>query len=409
LLVRSPQQQLAQIAPPGQTTLTEVVTRTVVSKTDRFSGTVSPRQTFSLGLRTPGGIVTRLPVAVGVMVTSGTVVGEVAARPAIAVTLGYPLYRDITPGSTGDDVAAVQDLLRSLGYSTAPDSEARYGRATERALGQFYKDRGYAAPRTSSPSDDDLRVASKAVSDARQALASVPPGQSTAQAASAVNDAVSAYNDLVARSGFVVSQNELIQVPELPAAVLTVTASTGTPLTGPIMELAAGGTVVDIQIPVERIGTITAGMSARVQTASGSMLGMVIAVQQPSTGGSGGSTGATAPPQPSAGSAVVGLSDPASLAGIAVGSTVSVDVILGASAGPVLAVPISAIFQGANGASYVQVMSGSGPPERVAVTIGVIGDGLVEVSSHDQRLTEGAQVVVGARQPSTASGSNLGG
>ena len=333
--VRSPQQRIADVAPPDSTTLTEPVIRTVVSRTARFSATVSPRRKFPLASPSPGGIVTRLPVGVGADVHVGTVVAEVAARPVVVVTLAYPLYREIGPGATGDDVAAVQELLRSLQYSTSADPTGTFGRGTEGALRRFYEDRGYSAPTTASPSDDEIRAAAKAVDDAERTLAELPPEQSAGEATAALNDAFREYNDLRARSGIVVAQSELVAVPELPATVLRLAASVGAPLSGPLVELGAGGQILNVEIPAERIGSITTGMSARAQDGSGTLTGKVIDVQ--SSGrppDQGGTTSSVPPGQPRAGSAVVEVSEGASLGADAVGRTLNVEIILGESAGP---------------------------------------------------------------------------
>ena len=79
-----------------------------------------------------------------------------------------------------------------------------------------------------------------------------------------------------------------------------------------------------------------------------------------------------------------------------------------AQAADVLTVP-SVALRGANGNYSVQVLDASGQPQTVAVTVGLVSNGLAEIQSG---LTEGERVVTGtvsARQGTTTTGGGIGG
>ena len=79
-----------------------------------------------------------------------------------------------------------------------------------------------------------------------------------------------------------------------------------------------------------------------------------------------------------------------------------------AQAADVLTIP-SVALRGANGNYSVQVLDASGQPQTVAVTVGLVSNGLAEIQSG---LTEGERVVTGtvsARQGTTTTGGGFGG
>ncbi len=78
-----------------------------------------------------------------------------------------------------------------------------------------------------------------------------------------------------------------------------------------------------------------------------------------------------------------------------IGSNVRVVIPVGGTAGPVLAVPASALSATADGASRVEVAESDGSTRLVTVEVGLAARGLVEVSPVDGELDQGDLVVVG--------------
>jgi hypothetical protein len=78
--------------------------------------------------------------------------------------------------------------------------------------------------------------------------------------------------------------------------------------------------------------------------------------------------------------------------------TVRVTIVRASSAAPALTVPISAIFTGPSGATYVQVQKGTDQPLSVEVSLGLVADGYAQVTpARPDELTVTDLVVVGTR------------
>ena len=86
-------------------------------------------------------VVTRSVVSPGQEVRAGDLLAEISGRPVLAVPPDTPLYRDLKIGSVGEDVRALQRMLRGLGY--AVDGEGRLGAVTMTAIEQWYRGAGY--------------------------------------------------------------------------------------------------------------------------------------------------------------------------------------------------------------------------------------------------------------------------
>lgn len=91
------------------------------------------------------GTVTKTRVEVGDRISSGTLLAHVNGRPIFALALPFDLYRDITPGIQGDDVAALQTALKSLGYYKAK-IDGSYNTATSAAIAKLYSSHKQQAP-----------------------------------------------------------------------------------------------------------------------------------------------------------------------------------------------------------------------------------------------------------------------
>ena len=104
-----------------------VQTGTVAVTVSRFDDVRSVTLTVTLGesatVASPvSGTVTATRLGTGSAVASGDVVFDVDATPVIALHTDVPMYRAITSGTQGADVAGLNAALRRLGYA-APDSD----------------------------------------------------------------------------------------------------------------------------------------------------------------------------------------------------------------------------------------------------------------------------------------------
>ncbi|MET9463424.1 peptidoglycan-binding domain-containing protein [Streptomyces sp. NPDC006544] len=179
--VRSPAQVVADTAPPAQGALTAEVERRVLAETVVMRGTVVADQSVSVspqGIRTPGSdgagagaaVVTKLPLKAGDPVRAGQLLAEVSGRPVFALHGGLPMYRDLKPGATGDDVAQLQQALRELGHDTGADATGVFGSGTKAALAARYHAVGYAPLPAVADGGTSLKAAREAVRSAQWAV-----------------------------------------------------------------------------------------------------------------------------------------------------------------------------------------------------------------------------------------------
>ncbi len=106
-----------------------------------FDAVPGPRSAITFGR---SGTVTSVACVVGGSLASGDVPVSIDSAPVAALHTDYPLWRDIHPGDSGPDVAAVQSELALLGY--APGSSGVMDAASTAALQAFFTARGYAGP-----------------------------------------------------------------------------------------------------------------------------------------------------------------------------------------------------------------------------------------------------------------------
>ena len=79
------------------------------------------------------GVVTAVGVASGQGITSGSVVLMVESQPVVALATSIPLYRDLSSGDSGPDVAALQAELITLGFLHGT-ADGRFGAGTRDAI-----------------------------------------------------------------------------------------------------------------------------------------------------------------------------------------------------------------------------------------------------------------------------------
>lgn len=97
-----------------------------------------------VGTNQAAGVVTSVEVTPGDEVTQGTVLYRVGLRPVVVAAGAVPAFRDIGSGTRGEDVAQLQEMLRSTGhYRGAADGTA--GPSTLAAVKRWQKDSGLEA------------------------------------------------------------------------------------------------------------------------------------------------------------------------------------------------------------------------------------------------------------------------
>jgi len=409
-LIRSPQQVLAETAPPSPGVLTAPVELRVLRDTVVLRGQVGAGTSIEVTPVPAQGhaVVTGVRVQAGSEVALGAVLVEVSGRPLLALAGEVPAYRDLRPGMTGKDVAQLQQSLRDLGHDPGGTS-GTFGPGTKRALESFYSSLGYevaVAGDERALIDANRRVtqAERAVQAAQEALdrlranpPTVEPGQPD-PVAEAERQLQYAREDLetakaeraeVERTtGPMLPRSEYVFLPQFPARVERITARVGGPVEPPLVTLSSGALVVRALLNPSQRELISEGMPVEILselyniTAAG-VVASVGELPQDQTGARGYPMLVTP----------TGSALDERLAGADVRLTVQA----AATEGEVLVVPISAVYADADGATAVLKLLDDGTQQRVVVTAGVSGDGYVAVTPVEEgALVAGYRVVVGA-------------
>lgn len=193
-LVKSPAQVAAETGPPAQGVLTAEVERRVLAQKVVMRGTVvadqsvevAPQPRSAEGAGTP--VVTKLPLRAGDPVAAGQLLAEVSGRPVFTLKGTLPVYRDLKPGTTGDDVAQLQQALRELGHGTGADPKGVFGAGTKTALAARYKAIGYDPLPAVADGAEVLKAAQEAVRTAEWAVEDASGSAGSAGTGSASNE-----------------------------------------------------------------------------------------------------------------------------------------------------------------------------------------------------------------------------
>ncbi|MER7702942.1 peptidoglycan-binding protein [Kitasatospora sp. NPDC097605] len=195
-MIKSPAQAAADSEPPAPDVLTAAVEKRVLTDSVVIRGQVSAGQSVDVAPAGGGGttgakpVVTKLPAKVGDQVQAGQSVLEVAGRPVFALHGDLPVYRDLKPGATGQDVKQLQQALKELGFGSDGDPEGSYGAGTKEAVKNFYAARGYDPLPATPEGDAQVTAAQDAVTGGERALADAK--DALKQAKKRYDDAVTA-------------------------------------------------------------------------------------------------------------------------------------------------------------------------------------------------------------------------
>ncbi|WP_308408729.1 peptidoglycan-binding protein [Streptomyces sp. AC627_RSS907] len=459
--VRSPAEMAASQRPPDAGPVTVPVERRPLAATVVATGSVeyaAPQKLMLSGAvgsgpsdtdETEGGEqrVTRAPQA-GRTLKEGDVLMEVDGRPVFVLQGNVPMYRSMTPGTSGQDVVQLQRALRRLGFDPGTVSGV-YRQGTAGAVSRWYRSKGYRAQEPGTADRQRLGELQQAVYSAQEALLLAQEEQTQAdtretetgdaggvngspettevpdrvkelrltakrEALKTANEALSAFQ---ASFGTKISPGEVIFLPQLPVRLDKTALSAGDAASGEIGTTTSPDIVVQAVFPAADAALLTNGMPAQVTTAAGTASrGKVRGVTSAGAAGSAeetegaaatgdgaatdgaatddGTAGEPEGTDPSAPRTVeIELSDSRALTDEA-GSSVRVSVQVDTSDGPVLAVPVVGVHTSAGGETHIRVERGE-RTVRVRVKVGVSAGDLVEVTPVGGNLEEGDRVVVG--------------
>ncbi len=200
--IRSPAEVAADAEPPEPSNITVQVVSEILSADVITRGDIVYDEPLSLSLsgsfaETPEKLVVTQAVDVNTELSEGSMAVEVVGRPVFLLTGEIPMYRDLRPGSSGDDVLQVEEALARMGFFGAtPDNQ--WDEATSSAVAAWYQTAGYRPNGLSAEDETALQAArdrvtgaQAAVSDAEASLreANAGSGQSAVASARAEVDA----------------------------------------------------------------------------------------------------------------------------------------------------------------------------------------------------------------------------
>jgi len=309
---------------------TYTVTRRDISATTSQNATLGYAGSYKVTGK-GSGTLTWLPSA-GRVIRQGRVLYRVDnGTPVVLLYGSVPGWRNLSEGTTGEDVTQLNHDLVGLGYATSSDIRALgwdyYSWATRYAVENMQKDLGVPSPSGSLP------------------------------------------------QGSVVFEPQALRVSQ-------VTASPGSPASGPILSATSDRHVVTIALSTSMESQVKAGDSVSVTLPDGSATpGVITSV---GTVASGSSSSATITVQ-------VKLTHP-SAAGSLDQAPVTVNITT-ARASNVLVVQVGALLAQPPGGYAVEVAGAGNTRRRVPVRVGLFDDtaGLVQVTGN---LRPGERVVV---------------
>lgn len=173
--IRSPAEAAADAEPPEASNITVQVVSEVLSADVITRGDIVYDEPLSVSLsgsfaETPEKLVVTRAVEVDAELAEGDVAVEVVGRPVFFLTGEIPMYRDLRPGATGDDVLQVEEALARMGFlGITPDNV--WNQDTGAAVAAWYQDAGYRPNGLSEEDEVALRAARDRVTGAQGALA----------------------------------------------------------------------------------------------------------------------------------------------------------------------------------------------------------------------------------------------
>ncbi|WP_240797527.1 peptidoglycan-binding protein [Streptomyces sp. F001] len=387
--IKSPAQAAADTRPPPTSVLTAAVQKKVLSETVITRGKVAASQQIDvsgegMGEKDAGrSIVTKVAVKTGSPLRMGQLLLEVSGRPVFVLKGEVPAYRDLKPGSTGEDVAQLQKALGELGYTSGSDPAGAFGSGTERAVELFYQAHEFT-PATEQ--GDPVATPKESAPTGETETGDVPDETSTAQ------------------SHTIVPMSEITYVRAEPAYVEQVSAHVGDEASGDLVSILAGDLIVNGSVSADAKGLVKPGQKVSIASevtgdrATGTVESVAAKPSEPqkdaeSAAQSGSDTYAVKI-KPSGGL-------PAALAG----EDVRLTITAASSGKAVLAVPASAVSAGEDGQTTVTVRRGE-QERRVVVDTGMTADGYVQVTPAERDgLAVGDRVIVGVDASGSTGGS----
>jgi len=146
LRIESPADVAARAAPPSPSPILVPIEERVLSSnivtrgTARF-GLPQPISIVPSALKAKAGLITTLPLR-NTQLREGSVMLTASGRPLFVLQGRIPAYRDLVPGTSGDDVRQLEQALQRLGFDPGP-VDGTYDEHTSAAATRWYTSAGF--------------------------------------------------------------------------------------------------------------------------------------------------------------------------------------------------------------------------------------------------------------------------
>jgi peptidoglycan hydrolase-like protein with peptidoglycan-binding domain len=377
----------------------------------------------------------------------GVLLLTASGRPVFVLQGKIPAFRDLVPGTAGDDVRQFEDALRRLGFDPGPN-DGKYDEQTSAAVADWYTSAGWqpfgptadqqatiraleqelaVAINDKSAADDAAAAAPLAVEAARadaeaankaaaadlaaanagaeleaaqaSALAAQLAGEVDIQAALDAQKEAEREAQMVATfveqinsdletarraAGVKVPIDEIVFIPDLPVRVEQIDVVVGDPASGPVMTVTNNQLIVDSSLPLDEAPLARPGMAVAIDEPDLGIEATGVVERVADIPGTDGVDGFHIY------FGVLVDETQTTLEGFSLRLTIPVE----STGGAVTVVPISALSLAADGTTRVQV-DNNGTLVFVVVDPGLSANGFVEVTPVDGTLAPGQFVVIG--------------
>jgi peptidoglycan hydrolase-like protein with peptidoglycan-binding domain len=423
--IQSPAEAAARTAPPTPSPILvpieeRILTADVITRgTARFG----LPQSLSLApstLKADPGVITTLPIREA-QLAEGDLLLTASGRPVFILQGDIPIYRDLTPGISGEDVLQLESGLLRLGFDPGP-VDGEFDERTELAVADWYSHSGFApfgptadqlaqirdledalaqATNEKLAAEDIAETAPLAVAAARAQAVDEPTAlatyiiQTALNAQAAAEREVQRLSDYAARlaadievaqrhSGMQVPADELIFVSALPVRVEQNEVEIGDEAVGPVVMVTNNQLAIDSSLPLEEAPLIKPGMVVFIDEPDQGIEATGVVVQVADIPGTNGADGFHIYFE------VLVDETQLTLDGFSLRLTIPVE----STGGAVIVVPLNALALAPDGSSRVQV-DVDGALEYITVKPGLSADGFVEITSLGGEITPGQLVVIG--------------
>ena len=143
--IESPADAAARTAPPTPSPIfvpveKRVLESNVVTRGAARFGLPQPVSIAPSSLKPQSGLITTLPLR-NAQFAEGAVLLTASGRPVFVLQGQVPSYRDLTPGTTGEDVRQLEQGLKRLGFDPGP-VDGVYDQLTGSAVARWYQSKG---------------------------------------------------------------------------------------------------------------------------------------------------------------------------------------------------------------------------------------------------------------------------